>query len=112
MLIISREVGYQYGEAFALGGLGRMYAVLGDEQRAIAHFEQAITVGQSKYDLEGVISRCSWHLGLLYEKQGDLRRAVPLIQTHVDFLWRIGVDTEAMKCDAHFAAIREKLRYE
>jgi hypothetical protein len=65
-------------------------------------------VKQSIGDVEGV-TRTSWNLGLLYEQQGELARAEPLIAHAAAFMAQIGHAQHAKLTADKLAEVRQKL---
>jgi hypothetical protein len=62
----------------------------------------------AKYDVAGV-TRTSWNLGLLYEQQGELARAEPLIAHAAAFMAQIGHAQHAKLTADKLAEVRQKL---
>ena len=59
------------------------YANLGNLRKAIEYSERQLAITREIEDKSGEAIAC-WNLGLGYEKAGDLRRAVDIIQAGVD----------------------------
>ena len=49
-LVISREIGDRRGEGADLGNLGLVYADLGEVQKAIGYYEQALVIAREIQD--------------------------------------------------------------
>jgi tetratricopeptide (TPR) repeat protein len=104
---IAREIGDRRGEGNALEALGIAYQNLDDPATARDYYEQARDIWQTIGDVASA-ARLSWNLGTLYEAQGELARAVELMQVWVDFLQQIGhpkFDDSA----AYLETVRQKL---
>ncbi len=89
-----QEEQQEYVDPLTIGALmtlqeAAVYAGSGDYPRAIASHEQALVISRAIGDIQGEAIG-SWNLGLRYEAQGDLARAVELMQVWVDFLHQIG----------------------
>jgi tetratricopeptide (TPR) repeat protein len=80
---------------------------LGDVARAIECYEQALTIDRQLGERSAEATD-SWNLGLLYERQGDLQRAIAFIQVYVDFAYAVNhpdADSDAQ----WLAALRRRL---
>jgi len=104
-LTAARKLEKRGSEGNRLGNLGNAWAALGEPLRAIDYYEQARaqTIG---YRHNEAID--SWNLGRLLEQQGELPRAVELMQVAVDFYSSIG-HPRAEELAAAVAEIRQKL---
>ena len=102
-----REIGDRRGEGHHLGNLGLAYAALGQVERAIEHYTQALAIAREIGDRQAEGNH-AWNLGLLYE-DSEPARAVELMQICVDYEREIGhpdADADA----ARVAQLRAKLR--
>jgi tetratricopeptide (TPR) repeat protein len=102
-------IGDRLGDGTALGNLGIAYYSLGDYQRAIDYYEQAIAV-LNQIGAQAEAAMHSWNLGLLYEAQGDLARAEPLMAHAAAVMAQIGHATRAKKYADGLERVRAKLR--
>lgn len=82
-------------------------AALGEPRRAIEYDEQALVIAREIGNRRGETNTC-WNLGLLLEGQGELHRAVELMQVRVDFLRAIG-HPDAEKAAARVNGINLRL---
>ncbi|NJK80989.1 MAG: tetratricopeptide repeat protein [Chloroflexaceae bacterium] len=96
------------GTWLGIGNISSASYSLGDYPRAIAYYEQALTVRRAIGDVQGEAIDC-WNLGLLYERQGDLRRAVALMQVAGDFYTQINHAQYAEMCSNGLARVRAAL---
>jgi tetratricopeptide (TPR) repeat protein len=71
-----------------LGNLGLDYADLGQVERAVEYYEQALAIAREIGDRRGE-AFCSWNLGLLYEET-DPARALVLMSVCVAYEREIG----------------------
>jgi len=61
------------------GGMGIVYADLGDVRRAIGFYEQALAIARAIGDMSGE-AKNSFNMAILYRQQGDTARALELAQ--------------------------------
>jgi tetratricopeptide (TPR) repeat protein len=85
------------------------YYSLGEYQRAIAYYEQCNQVLR-EIGAQAEAAMNSWNLGLLYEQQGELARAEPLIAHAAAFFAQIGHAQYAEMMSEELAEVRAKLR--
>jgi tetratricopeptide (TPR) repeat protein len=69
--------------------MGLTYTALGDTGRAIDFYGQAIQIAREIGDRRGEAIP-SWNLGIQARKEGDLQRAITLMQLRVDYEREIG----------------------
>jgi tetratricopeptide (TPR) repeat protein len=73
--------------------IGLSYDALPDDATrsddAIDHYQQSLEICQRIGDVAGV-ALTYWNLGLLYEEQGDLPTALPLLEHYVQWEEQIG----------------------
>ncbi|MFO7170998.1 MAG: tetratricopeptide repeat protein, partial [Chloroflexota bacterium] len=80
---------------------------LGEYQRAIEYHEQCLAIARELGDRRDE-GRATWNLGLVYEQQGDLARAVELMQAAVHIKREIG-DPGVGDRVAHLERLRQRL---
>ncbi len=80
---------------------------MGNLQQAIASYEQQLFIAREIGDREEE-AIASWNLGLTYEQQGDLTRAVALMQLLVDFEREVG-HANAEKDAEELEKVRQRL---
>jgi tetratricopeptide (TPR) repeat protein len=68
--------------------LGNAYRALGQVEKAIEQYEQALAIAREIGDRQGEGIR-AWNLGLLYEKD-DPEKAVALMSIYVEYEEEIG----------------------
>jgi tetratricopeptide (TPR) repeat protein len=107
-LVIMRDLRDRRGESSALNNLGTACKKSGYYDWAVRFYEQALEVGQAIGDQISV-SEISWNLGTTYEAQGDLARALPLIEHAAAFFHQIEHATRADEAASAAEEIRRKL---
>jgi tetratricopeptide (TPR) repeat protein len=98
----------QAAQGNALGNLGLAYAALGDACQAIDFYQQALVIAREIGDRRGEANR-SWNLEDELAKQGELARAIELMQVLVDFEREIG-HPNAEKHAAVVDELRQRLQ--
>jgi tetratricopeptide (TPR) repeat protein len=79
----------------------------GRYEEAIAYYQQCLAIAEQIGDV-ATIAAHSWNLGLLYEAQGDLAAALPLIERDVLWLEQIG-HPDAAERRAYLEDVRARL---
>jgi len=92
---------------FTPATLGITYHILGKVDKAIEHYIQSLAIQQEIGD-QREERTISWYLGLIYEEQGNLLRAVELVQVCVDYERAIG-HPEVEKHAARVEEIRHRM---
>lgn len=92
---VSRQAGRPADEAFLLDQLGELARILGDNRRALEHFQAALNLSRTLDDSAGV-GRVLTHCSQIYLALGDLAAAVSCCQEAVDTF-------EALDDTAHLA---------
>ncbi len=87
--------------------MGVAYSDLGEPRRAIELYEQRLAIAREIGDRSGEVIT-SWNLGLIYEAEGDLSRAVSLMDLCVEYEQDIG-HPDAEKHAARVEALRARL---
>lgn len=87
--MISRAIGDRKGEGVDLGNLGNLYDDLGDTRRALACYEKALIIRREIGAMDLIASIC-YNMALMYARQGNIDRALPLAQESVDAFVRLG----------------------
>ena len=78
-----REVGDRAGEATTLNNIGRVYHGLGDRQRALDHFHQALPIRREVGDRAGeAVTR--FNIAMIHRAGGDLDQAIRELEQVVD----------------------------
>jgi tetratricopeptide (TPR) repeat protein len=85
---IARDIGHRHGEGIQLSNLGLAYRDLGQMEKAIDCYEQALVIARDIGDRHGEAIQC-WNLGLLYE-ESDPARAAELTSVLVSYEREIG----------------------
>jgi tetratricopeptide (TPR) repeat protein len=70
--------------SITLSNLGNAYAELGDGNRAIEFYKQAIMIARQTGDRRGESIAC-WNLGDQLIRDGDLEHGIELMQVLVDY---------------------------
>ena len=83
------------------------YVNLGEPRRAIDLYEQRLAIAREIGDHTGE-AEANWNLGLVYEAEGELRRAVSLMELCVEYERGIG-HPDAEKDAARVEALRARL---
>ena len=90
-----------------MGNLGSADSTLSEPHRAIDCYEQELVIAREIGDRQGE-SITSWNLGDEYVKQGELEKAITLMQFCVDYERELG-HTDAEKDAARVEEIRKRL---
>jgi tetratricopeptide (TPR) repeat protein len=87
--------------------LGRIYAHLGETLKAISFYDRELDI---YYEIGDRFSQAAtnWNLGLVFEQQGDLTRAVTLIQASEEYFREIG-HPHLEQVAAHLEGLRQRL---
>lgn len=88
-LDIARTVEDRLIQCQVLDALGEIWLAQDDELRAQDFFEQALMIAQ-EIEARHLAAKSSWNLGLTHERQGNLARAIELMQVRVDYEREIG----------------------
>ena len=73
------------------------YDILGDENKAIQCFQEYLVLATKSQDIRRM-AIASWNLGRAYFKLGDREKAIPLLESYIDYLTSIkhpSVDVQA-----------------
>ena len=106
-LAIRREIGDKRGEASSLASLGNFYHLLGDDQKALGHYLEALDIGTVVGDLEVQwrahrgIGQAEWKRGELQEAADHYRQAVELVEAI-----RSSVMTESLR-QSYLVSVRD-----
>jgi tetratricopeptide (TPR) repeat protein len=84
------------------------YKNLGEVQRTIDYYEQGLVVDREIGDIQGEAID-SYNLGLLYEQQGELARAVLLIEHATAVMQQIGHQVYAKEYADGLERVKRKL---
>jgi tetratricopeptide (TPR) repeat protein len=84
----TRALDHRHDEGAFRGNLGLAYSDLGQMERAIEHYQQALAISREIGDRRGEAFTC-WNLGLLYE-ESEPARAVELMSICVAYEREIG----------------------
>lgn len=106
-LTIARQLRHRPLQCHALVHLGNTYGAFGQYQKAIESYEQYIEIAQDIGDSEGE-NLVSWNIALIYEQQGDVKKAKDLMQTCLKRMRMSGyadIDT----CEEHYKKVRQKV---
>ncbi len=74
-LVITREIGDRRGEGHALGNMGLSYAGLGENQRAIELYDQALAIAREVGDRRGE-GNVVWNMARAFDAIGERSRAI------------------------------------
>jgi tetratricopeptide (TPR) repeat protein len=83
------------------------YVDLGEPRKAAQYFEQALEISRETEDRQGS-GNSSWNLGLLLAEEGEVARAVELMQVKVNYEREIG-HADAEKHAAEVDELRKRL---
>ena len=87
-MAISREIGDQREAGTHLNNLGIAYSVLGEARKAIAYYEQALTITREVGGLNGV-AHILYNMSILYDEQKELDRALASAREAADIFAEI-----------------------
>jgi tetratricopeptide (TPR) repeat protein len=85
----ARRLGQRQQEGNALGNLGLAYLYLGEYQRAIAYYEQALVISREIGDRRGEGTALG-NLGLAYYSLGEYQRAIETLEQRLVIAREIG----------------------
>ena len=86
--------------------LGNIHYQLNEWDKALEHYQQAREIRERLGDTAGV-AQTLWNMGLLYEEQGLIAKAIPLFERAVELERRLGA-LDAEKHAAYLEQLREK----
>ncbi len=108
-LAIARDMGDVKGAEATLGNLGVLYDQLGEYDKAIACYEQAITIAQRTDDLYSKVMN-NWNMVLIQEKRGHLQHAFELMQGAVVYFTSIDDAQKARMMQRKLRQIEKRLQ--
>jgi len=97
------------GAEATLGNLGVLYDQLGEYDKAIACYEQAITIAQRTDDLYSKAMN-NWNMVLIQEKRGHLQHAFELMQGAVVYFTSIDDAQKARMMQRKLRQIEKRLQ--
>jgi tetratricopeptide (TPR) repeat protein len=104
-LVAARKRGDRRGEGHALGDLGRYYATLGQPQRAIDYYSQALVIAREISSRSGEAKIC-WNLGLQLLKLDRVAEAISVMEICVHYEQEVG-HPDAAKDAARVAELKQ-----
>jgi len=93
-LSLSRAVGNQAGEAFALNDIGLLYWTLGEQQKALEDYEQSLELFRTLRDQLGVATTLN-NIGKVYSDLGDRRKALEYYDQALPLLHAVGAGSSS-----------------
>ena len=85
-----REIGYRRGEGYRLGNLGVAYRRLGQTEKAIDYYEQALNINRQVDDRKAEAVNL-YNLGELYKDQGGVSQARQYLEQALTISREIGL---------------------
>ncbi len=105
MLVIAREISDQRSEGYALNDMGLAYRHLGEVERAIDNYEQALVIFREIGDRRGEGNTLG-NLGLAYADLGQVERAIGILEQAL----RIGQEIKHPRIIQFTSDLLERLR--
>ncbi|MBW4590955.1 MAG: CHAT domain-containing protein [Aetokthonos hydrillicola CCALA 1050] len=98
----ARTLKNRRAESYALGQLGELYELTGKSSEAQKLTQQALLLAQEVQSPE-ILYRWEWQLGRLWEKNGEIKRAIAAYETAIETLKSVRGDLLSIDAEVQFS---------